>query len=118
MGSMLPEDVRSFLRSEIDEYDQLELLLLLHRAGKELGLPQVLEQSRIGEPRTRAALEHLARRGLVRTTPAGPLFAPHRPEWTSVVDRLARAYDEAMGIDTPRIWTAERDKQVWAALQD
>jgi glyoxylase-like metal-dependent hydrolase (beta-lactamase superfamily II) len=31
---------------------------------------------------------------------------------------VARAYDEAMGIDTPRIWTAERDKQVWAALQD
>lgn len=29
----------------------------------------------------------------------------------------ARAYDEANGIDTPRIWTAERDRQMWAALQ-
>ena len=31
---------------------------------------------------------------------------------------VARAYDEANGIDTPRIWTAERDQAMWAALQD
>ncbi|MCB2402837.1 MBL fold metallo-hydrolase [Rhizobium ruizarguesonis] len=30
---------------------------------------------------------------------------------------VARAYDEARGIDHPRIWTAERDVQMWAALQ-
>jgi glyoxylase-like metal-dependent hydrolase (beta-lactamase superfamily II) len=30
---------------------------------------------------------------------------------------VSRAYDEARGIDTPRIWTAERDFEVWAALQ-
>ncbi|HHL22206.1 MAG TPA: MBL fold metallo-hydrolase [Aliiroseovarius sp.] len=30
---------------------------------------------------------------------------------------VARAYDEARGIDTPRIWTAERDLEMWAALQ-
>ncbi|UUP18547.1 MULTISPECIES: MBL fold metallo-hydrolase [Nitratireductor] len=30
---------------------------------------------------------------------------------------VSRAYDEALGIDTPRIWTAERDKQMWEALQ-
>lgn len=30
---------------------------------------------------------------------------------------VARAYDEAQGIDTPRIWTAERDRQLWQALQ-
>lgn len=31
---------------------------------------------------------------------------------------VARAYDEAQGIDTPRIWTAERDREMWASLQD
>ena len=31
---------------------------------------------------------------------------------------VARAFDEARGIDTPRIWTAERDKQMWDALQN
>jgi len=30
---------------------------------------------------------------------------------------VARAYDEALGMDTPRIWTAERDLAMWAALQ-
>ena len=30
---------------------------------------------------------------------------------------VGRAYDEARGIDTPRIWTAERDQQMWADLQ-
>lgn len=30
---------------------------------------------------------------------------------------VARAYDEARGIDTPRIWTAQRDLDMWAALQ-
>ncbi|MBN9079284.1 MAG: MBL fold metallo-hydrolase [Rhizobiales bacterium 65-79] len=30
---------------------------------------------------------------------------------------VARAYDEALGIDNPRIWTAERDKAMWAELQ-
>ncbi len=31
---------------------------------------------------------------------------------------VARAYDEALGIDTPRIWTAERDQAMWASLQE
>ena len=30
---------------------------------------------------------------------------------------VARAYDEARGIDTPRIWTAERDLAMWEQLQ-
>ncbi|MCK4711842.1 MAG: MBL fold metallo-hydrolase [Marinosulfonomonas sp.] len=30
---------------------------------------------------------------------------------------VARAYDEARGIETPRIWTAQRDIEMWEALQ-
>ena len=30
---------------------------------------------------------------------------------------VSRAYDEAKGLERPRIWTAERDKEMWAALQ-
>jgi glyoxylase-like metal-dependent hydrolase (beta-lactamase superfamily II) len=30
---------------------------------------------------------------------------------------VQRAWDELDGIDHPRIWTAERDREVWAALQ-
>lgn len=30
---------------------------------------------------------------------------------------VARAYDEAKGMDHPQIWTAERDREMWNALQ-
>ena len=30
---------------------------------------------------------------------------------------VARAYDEARGIEWPVIWTPERDREMWAALQ-
>ena len=30
---------------------------------------------------------------------------------------VSRAYDEAKGIADPRIWTAERDKEMWLALE-
>lgn len=30
---------------------------------------------------------------------------------------VSRAYDEAQGIDNPRIWTAERDVEMWRALE-
>ena len=30
---------------------------------------------------------------------------------------VARAYDEALDIDTPRIWTAARDLEMWEQLQ-
>jgi hypothetical protein len=30
---------------------------------------------------------------------------------------VSRAYDEAQGIRNPRIWTAQRDKEMWASLQ-
>lgn len=31
---------------------------------------------------------------------------------------VSRAFDEASGIDHPVIWTAERDRDMWAALQE
>ncbi|MDP3701390.1 MAG: hypothetical protein Q8R72_10855 [Hylemonella sp.] len=34
-----------------------------------------------------------------------------------IVADLSRAFDEASGIKNPRIWTAERDQAMWAALQ-
>ena len=30
---------------------------------------------------------------------------------------VSRAFDEASGIDKPSIWTAARDREMWAALQ-
>ncbi len=30
---------------------------------------------------------------------------------------VSRAYDEAQGLDTPRVWTAERDIEMWRSLE-
>ncbi|MEM6478899.1 MAG: MBL fold metallo-hydrolase [Pseudomonadota bacterium] len=46
-----------------------------------------------------------------------PQFADYAIYEHCLPFNVARAYDEALGIDTPRIWTAERDKRLWDALQ-
>ena len=46
-----------------------------------------------------------------------PKFADYAIYEHCLPFNVARAYDEAQGIDTPRIWTAERDAAMWEALQ-
>ena len=36
---------------------------------------------------------------------------------TQVPFDVARAFDEARGIETPVPWTAERDQEVWSSLR-
>lgn len=46
-----------------------------------------------------------------------PKFADYAIYEHCLPFNVARAVDEANGIDTPRIWTAERDRELWDALQ-
>ncbi|MEO1798214.1 MAG: MBL fold metallo-hydrolase, partial [Pseudomonadota bacterium] len=46
-----------------------------------------------------------------------PKFADYAIYEHCLPFNVARAYDEARDIDTPRIWTAARDKAMWEALQ-
>ncbi len=46
-----------------------------------------------------------------------PKFASYAIYEHCLPFNVARAYDEALGVDTPRIWTAERDREMWHALQ-
>ncbi|MFV0361219.1 MBL fold metallo-hydrolase [Tropicimonas sp.] len=46
-----------------------------------------------------------------------PKFAEYAIYEHCLPFNVARAYDEARGIDTPRIWTAERDREMWDQLQ-
>ncbi|MDO5605361.1 MAG: MBL fold metallo-hydrolase [Paracoccus sp. (in: a-proteobacteria)] len=46
-----------------------------------------------------------------------PKFADYAIYEHCLPFNVARAYDEARGIDTPRIWTAERDREMWSLLQ-
>lgn len=48
------------------------------------------------------------------------VLRPRYGEWAIFGHALpfdvSRAYDEARGIDSPVLWTAERDKEIWAVL--
>ncbi len=46
-----------------------------------------------------------------------PKFADYAIYEHCLPFNVARAFDEARGIDTPRIWTAQRDLEMWDALQ-
>lgn len=46
-----------------------------------------------------------------------PKFASYAIYEHCLPFNVARAFDEARGIDTPRVWTAERDQQMWEDLQ-
>lgn len=46
-----------------------------------------------------------------------PKFADYAIYEHCLPFNVARAYDEARGVETPRIWTAERDREMWEALQ-
>ncbi len=46
-----------------------------------------------------------------------PKFADYAIYEHCLPFNVSRAYDEALGIDTPRIWTAQRDLAMWEALQ-
>ena len=46
-----------------------------------------------------------------------PKFADYAIYEHCLPFNVSRAYDEARGIDTPRIWTAQRDLEMWEALQ-
>ena len=46
-----------------------------------------------------------------------PKFAEYAIYEHCLPFNVARAFDEARGIETPRIWTAQRDLDMWADLQ-
>ncbi len=46
-----------------------------------------------------------------------PKFADYAIYEHCLPFNVVRAHDEAQGIDTPRIWTAERDAETWKLLQ-
>jgi glyoxylase-like metal-dependent hydrolase (beta-lactamase superfamily II) len=89
------------------------------------------EQVREGISETRAFLEdvfRIARAGVAAGQPLKQVYdtamrelRPKYGHWVifehCMPFDVSRAYDEAQGIDNPRIWTAERDLAMWRALE-
>ena len=91
--------------------------------GKEM-VNKAIENTRDFVSSTYQPVERIAARGgslkeawdAVRTE-CDPKFSDYAIYEHCLPFNVARAYDEARGIDTPRIWTAERDQQMWDDLQ-
>jgi glyoxylase-like metal-dependent hydrolase (beta-lactamase superfamily II) len=96
--------------------------------GEALTTPEKVGQ---GIAETRAFLEdvfRIAREGAAADQPLKQVYdralqelRPKYGHWV-IFDHcmpfdVSRAYDEAKGIDNPRIWTAERDIEMWQALE-
>jgi glyoxylase-like metal-dependent hydrolase (beta-lactamase superfamily II) len=101
---------------------------LLPGRGEALVGPQAIEQGIAG---TQAFLAELYR--IVAAAAEGgetlkqaydkamTALQPSYGKWTlfehSLPFSVSRAYDEAKGLDHPRIWTAERDMETWTMLE-
>ena len=112
----------------LDRLAALEPAVLVPGRGEALTSP---EQVGRGLAETRAFLEDLfaiARAGVVAGHSLKQVYdaalremRPKYGHWV-IFDHcmpfdVSRAYDEAKGIDHPRIWTAERDIEMWQALE-
>lgn len=92
----IPEDVRRFLREQVEGYEQLELLLLLQRTpGRTWTAEQLAAELRIPDTVADPALSDLARRKILLTEGEGRAQTFHcRPELKELMQRLAQTYDQ------------------------
>lgn len=112
----------------LDALRALEPATLVPGRGPALRTPAECEQAFRFTQTFVTELYECARRGVAAGKSLRDVYAETRrrmdPEFADAVIYehcmpfdVARAFDEASGIEHPRIWTAERDREVWAALQ-
>lgn len=112
----------------LDRLAQFEAVALVPGRGAALAAPEKVKE---GIEMTRDFLSTLynsARDSVTRKLTLKEAFAAARqvmdPRFSSFAIyehcmpfNVSRAYDEAKGLDHPAIWTAQRDRDMWAALQ-
>lgn len=96
--------------------------------GRSLVSREDIEEGLGGTAAFTSDLFDLARRAVAKGEDLATLYArameelrPKYGHWV-IFDHcmpfnVSRAFDEAGGLDTPRIWTAERDVEMWRALE-
>ncbi|MGH7067734.1 MAG: MBL fold metallo-hydrolase [Acetobacteraceae bacterium] len=96
--------------------------------GRSLTDRAKVEEGIAGTAHFTSELFALVKRGVQRDAPLKEIYeeamAALRPRYGHWVIfehcmpfDVSRAYDEAKGLDRPRIWTAERDLEMWQALE-
>lgn len=95
---MISEHAKALLRNHIESFEQLEILLLLHRKrGDALDADAVTMELKLDFDTVTEALGHLCRANLaVRVEGEGRRFryGPDRPVMDEAVGNLAESYDE------------------------
>ncbi|ABS24303.1 MarR family transcriptional regulator [Anaeromyxobacter sp. Fw109-5] len=94
MSEEIAHDIRAFLLAYVESYEQLEILLLLHREAAAWQPPGVADALKIPLSSAAASLDELAARGLLRRERGGYRFDPGDPSVACLVAGLARAYEE------------------------
>jgi len=95
VNSALPEDVHRFILSRIDSVEQLEVLLLMHRAPDTAWTPEAIARELYSTPSSvRGRLDSLVRQELVATEGTPPSFysRPQSPALVATLDRIAECY--------------------------
>lgn len=97
-NDQLPGDLDRLLNEHVHSYEELDVLLLLHRTGRSRPwTPEtVAGELKISEDSAVGALEGLRARGLVSSgpEPGGFRYEPSRPDLDEAVIKLARLHSE------------------------
>jgi len=95
---MVSEKAKALLRDYIESFEQLEILLLLHRRrGDTLGADSVVTELKLGLDSVDDALAHLARAHLIAVRAESPRlfqYGPANSVMDAAVGDLAGAYDD------------------------
>jgi DNA-binding MarR family transcriptional regulator len=93
----LPDDVARFLGDHIDSVEQLEILLLLHRAGDSAWTPEMVAAALYTQPTSAARrLASLCDHGLLERVGEPPAYryVAVNPERGELISTLADTYRE------------------------
>jgi hypothetical protein len=98
-GPELPSELREFLFTCVDSVEQLEILLRMHANAKAWTVKEMSAAKEMAEPVTRAHLEALVARGLLRVqssavpdTASTYIYEPKSSDLARYVELLAHHY--------------------------
>jgi DNA-binding IscR family transcriptional regulator len=107
--SALPPDLREFLSSNIESYEQLEVLRLLGKSPKlAWRVPAIAQKSQLAESVVEDVLLHLCSKGLVASVPGRIEGFHHAPSNLATLETVARVIEfyEARPLELMKVMTA------------
>jgi hypothetical protein len=98
LSNKLPPELRAFLYSCLDSWEQVELLVMVLASGRAWTARTVSGQLRLAERASRHHLETLTARGLLHAKPGAETeyrYAPRTPDLTRYCEMLRHFHETA-----------------------